>query len=67
MSSDHHVTVHLTEEELRRVDALLPRHSTATHEPTRADVLRALAALGMDAIERDDPPPTGSHMGGASW
>ena len=62
MSNDHQVIVHLTDEELQRIDALLPRCATATCQPTRADVLRALEVLGVDAIERDggsSPPEKG--------
>jgi hypothetical protein len=51
------VSVHLTEDELACVDALLPRFSTRRRRATRAEVLRALAARGLDVLEAEEVPP----------
>jgi len=57
MSEQNELEVLFTEEELARIDALIPRYSTASHQATRADVLRAAALAGIDALERGDLPP----------
>ena len=57
MSGDNRIEVLLTEEELAHIDALLPRYSTATHQATREDVLRALTALGTDVMESGGSVP----------
>jgi hypothetical protein len=51
------VPVRLTEDELSRVDALIPRFSTRRRRATRAEVLRALASRGLDALEAKEAPP----------
>jgi len=63
MSEQGESNVLLTEEELARVDALIPRYSTASHQATRADVLRALTAAGLDRSERGELPPRGESTG----
>ena len=57
MNRDNPIEVPLTDEELARIDALLPRFSTATYQATREDVLRALTALGLDAMETGGSVP----------
>jgi len=41
----------LDEEILRRVDAIIERHTSPSHRPSRAEVLRALVRLGLARAE----------------
>lgn len=50
-------SVHLTEDELARIDTLIPRFSTRRRRATRADVLRALAGRGLDVLEAEEAQP----------
>jgi hypothetical protein len=51
------LSVHLTGDELARVDTLIPRFSTRRRRATRTEVLRKLALLGIGLVERDEAPP----------
>jgi hypothetical protein len=58
-SKRNHVSVRLEPEILVRLDALIPRFSTARHPGTRSDVMRALILSGLErerAQERAKQP-----------
>jgi hypothetical protein len=52
MSPKDHVAVRLDNLTLERVDALKDVLSTAWHEATRSDILRALILTGLEQLEQ---------------
>ena len=52
MSPKDHVAVRLDNVTLERVDALKDVLSTAWHEATRSDILRALILTGLEQLEQ---------------
>lgn len=55
-----HVAVRLSQGEVERIDALIPRLSTDWHEANRSDVLRAAIVRGLPAVEAGPVTPQGS-------
>ena len=53
MSPKDHVAVRLDNPTLERVDALKDVLSTAWHEATRSDILRALILTGLEHLEHE--------------
>ncbi|MEP7121477.1 MAG: hypothetical protein ABJE95_11225 [Byssovorax sp.] len=53
MSPKDHVAVRLDNPTLERVDALKDVLSTAWHEATRSDILRALILTGLEHLEAE--------------
>jgi hypothetical protein len=53
MSPKDHVAVRLDNPTLERVDALKDVLSTAWHEATRSDILRALILTGLEHLEQE--------------
>jgi hypothetical protein len=53
MSPKDHVAVRLDNATLARVDALKDVLSTAWHEATRSDILRALILTGLEHMEQE--------------
>jgi hypothetical protein len=53
MSPKDHVAVRLDNPTLERVDALKDVLSTAWHEATRSDILRALILTGLTQLEQE--------------
>lgn len=73
MSPKDHVAVRLDNPTLERVDALKDVLSTAWHEATRSDILRALILTGLEHLEHEHrsalakpkKSPAGEPAGGA--
>ncbi len=62
--------VRIGEDVQERLDALVPKLSTAWHEATRSDVLRAVLMRGLPLVEKDHkvklPVSMADSMKGAS-
>jgi hypothetical protein len=50
---DEDVALDLDDATVARVDALLPKLARPGHEPTRADVLRAMIETALERAEKD--------------
>ena len=58
-----HVSIRLNEATIRRAQALIPAFSMPGRAATASDVYRALIAIGLEEMEKPEPPDAKRRRG----